>query len=124
MHRWQLEEGGPQANWPPQVKGRVERLIKLHFHGNQRTQLCRTLDLSTETLSKHIAAELERRGDVTAVVQLPKLDRKTILGFFRDVAEGEHLSEGALRDARSEELRVHLESLLLEVRNLSRAPSC
>jgi hypothetical protein len=124
MRRRQLEEDGPQANWLPQVKCRLERLVKKHLHSNQRAQLCRALKLSTQTSSERIAAELERKRDVTAVVHLPELDRETIVAFFRDVAELEPFSEEALPDDRSERLRMYLESVLLEVSNLLRAPSC
>ncbi len=95
MRRGQLGDAGPQANWLPQVKGRVERLVKRHLHRHQREPLCRALKLSTETPSERIAAELERRRDLAAVVRLPELDRETIVSFFRDVAEDEPFSEEA-----------------------------
>ncbi|DBA77376.1 TPA: hypothetical protein ACH3X2_000892 [Trebouxia sp. C0005] len=114
MRRRQLGDDGPPSNWLPQVKGRVERLVKRHLHRHQREPLCRALKLSSGTPSERIAAELERRRDLTAVVRLPELDRKTIVAFFREVAENEPFSEEALRDDPSDRLRMHLQSVLLE----------
>ena len=118
MRRGQLGDAGPQANWLPQVKGRVELLVKHHLHRHQREPLCRALELNTGTRSKSIAAELERRRDLAAVVRLPELDREAIVSFFREVAEGEPVSEEALRRDSSNRLRIYLESVLLEVSNL------
>ena len=96
MLRGQLGDAGPQGQRLSQVKGRVKLLVKHHLR-HQRELLCRDLELNTETPSKSIADELERRRDLAAVVQLPELDRKAIVSFFRAVAEEEPLNEEALR---------------------------
>jgi len=92
--------------------------VKHHLRRHQREPLCRNLELNTETPSKRIADELERRRDLAAVVRLPELDGEAIVSFFRAVAEETPLSEEALRRDSSERLRIYLESVLLEVSNL------